>query len=77
MIRTTVATFGVLALLAGTALAAPPPNDVGMTGMGGGVYYNPGLGVQQARPASGIDGIVEGTADEGGGVYHLPANQHR
>ena len=73
MIRTTLAVFGVLGLLAGTAVAAPAPNDVGMTGMGGGVYYNPSLANHQAQPASANPHRVVGTTGEGGGVYRKAA----
>jgi hypothetical protein len=73
MIRTTIAAFGVLGLLAGAALAAPAPNDVGVTGMGGGVYYNPYLAKHQAQPAGNSQRSEIGTTAEGGGVYQNPA----
>jgi hypothetical protein len=76
MIRITFAAVGVLALLAGGAIAAPPPNDVGVTGMGGGVYFNPYK--NGARPQSTINdrGQDTGTASEGGSVYHAPVGGH-
>jgi hypothetical protein len=51
MVKMTVATLGLLALLVGGAVAAPLPNDVGTAWMGGGVYHNPAIGNQhQAVP---------------------------
>ncbi len=72
MIKTTVAALGILGLVAGTALAAHAPNDVGVTGMGGGVYYNPSLARHQAQPAAGNQRSEAGTTFEGGGVYQSP-----
>jgi hypothetical protein len=77
MIRTTVAVFGVLGLLTGGALAAPAPNDVGVTGMGGGVYYNPYLNTHQAHPAATNQRSEIGTTGEGGGVYQAPMTAMR
>jgi hypothetical protein len=73
MIKTTVAAFGILGLLAGAALAAPAPNAVGVTGMGGGVYYNPYLATQQAQPAASNQRSEIGVTGEGGSVYQNPA----
>lgn len=77
MIKTIVAATGMLGLLTGIALAAPAPNDVGVTGMGGGVYYNPYLAKQQARPAASNQRSEIGTTGEGGGIYQLPGNVRR
>jgi hypothetical protein len=73
MIKTTVAAFGILGLLAGAALAAPAPNAVGVTGMGGGVYYDPYLPTHQAQPAASNQHSEIGVTGEGGGVYPNPA----
>jgi hypothetical protein len=72
MTKTTVAALGVLALLAGSAVAGPAPNAIGATGMGGGVYYDPSLPDRQAQPAQIGHGGVIGTTEEGGAVYHSP-----
>ncbi|HVC61607.1 MAG TPA: hypothetical protein VND19_14745 [Acetobacteraceae bacterium] len=72
MIKTTLAALGILGLLAGAALAAHAPNDVGVTGMGGGVYYNPSLDQHQAQPAGGSQRSEVGVTGEGGGAYHNP-----
>ena len=72
MMKTTLAAIGALALLAGTALAAPPPNAVGVTGMGGGVYYNPYLPGDAPQSVNHAHGKDLGTALEGGGVYPTP-----
>jgi hypothetical protein len=74
MIKTTIAAIGVLGLLSGVALAAPAPNDVGVTGMGGGVYYNPYLTKQQAQPAASNQRSEVGTTGEGGGIFQIPGN---
>ena len=73
MVNTTVAAFGILGLLAGAALAAPAPNAVGVTGMGGGVYYNPYLATQRAQPAASNQRSEIGVTGEGGSVYQNPA----
>jgi len=72
MIKTTIAAIGMFGLLSGAALAAPAPNDVGVTGMGGGVYYNPYLASQQAQPAVSNQRSEVGTTGEGGGIYQNP-----
>ena len=72
MMKTMLAAIGVIALLAGTALAAPLPNDVGVTGMGGGVYYNPFLQGDAPQSGNHAHGKDVGTAAEGGGVYRAP-----
>ncbi len=75
MIRTTGVALGMLGLLAGAAFAAPAPNDVGVTQMGGGVYYNPYLQTHQAPPAGNQHSETTnqhseiGVTSEGGGVY--------
>jgi hypothetical protein len=73
MLKTTMAAFGILGLLAGAALAAPAPNAVGMTGMGGGAYYNPYLGQPQAHQGTSNQHSEVGVTTEGGGVYRKPA----
>jgi hypothetical protein len=73
MIKTTIAAIGMLGLVSGVALAAPAPNEVGVTGMGGGVYYNPYLAKQQARPAASNQRTEVGTTGEGGGIYENPS----
>ena len=77
MIRTTVAALGMFGLLAGAALASPAPNDVGVTGMGGGVYYNPYLTTHQSQPAGSSQHSEIGVTSEGGGVYKNPSNSMR
>jgi hypothetical protein len=76
MTKTTLTAFGLLTLLAGTALAAPLPNEVGVTGMGGGVYFNPSVASQQAQPQAQQRSEI-GTTGEGGSVYQVPANALR
>ena len=75
MIKTTIAAIGMLGLLSGVALAAPAPapNDVGVTGMGGGVYYNPYLAKTPAPAAASNQPRLVGTTGEGGGIYQSPA----
>jgi hypothetical protein len=71
MTKTIAAVAAGFVLLAGVASATPPPNDVGTTGMGGGVYYNPyvakraGQSVNQDRFGDRV-----GTAEEGGNLYN-------
>jgi len=74
MIKTTIAAIGMIGLLSGVALAAPAPNDVGVTGMGGSAYYNPYLAKQQTQPATRNQRSEIGYTGEGGGVYQTPAN---
>ncbi len=69
MTKTTLAALGGLILLAGTAIAAPLPNAVGTTGMGGGVYFNPAVHGQVAQRRNQDRTHVVGEAEEGGGVY--------
>jgi hypothetical protein len=69
MTRMTVAVLGGLALMMGAAFAAPAPNDVGTTGMGGGVYYNPFDSRTAWRPVNKDRDREIGTTGEGGGVY--------
>jgi hypothetical protein len=80
MMKTTMAAFGALVLVAGCAQAAPPPNAATGVWEGGGVYYNPFLPKRQPQPQSESESksgekTVVGTTFEGGGVYHLPADQ--
>jgi hypothetical protein len=72
MMKTTLAAIGALALLAGTAFAAPPRNDVGVTGMGGGTYYNPYLQDDAPQSVNHAHGKDAGTASEGSGVHRAP-----
>jgi hypothetical protein len=72
MMKTTFAAIGVLTLLAGTAFAAPPPNDVGVTGMGGGVYYNPYLRGDAPQSVNHAAGKDVGNANKSGAVSHAP-----
>lgn len=69
MIKTTIAAIGMLGLLAGVALAAPAPNDFGVTARGGGVYYNPYLAKPQLQPVARNQKGQIGTTGEGGGIY--------
>jgi len=72
MRKTAITALGAFTMLASVAFAAPPPNDIGTTGMGGGVYYNPSLHGDRPQPANHVPGRVVGTTDEGGGVYRVP-----
>ena len=76
MMKTTVATIGVLALLAGGAFAGPAPNDVGVTGMGGGVYYNPYKSGDSSQSVNHKQVSNTGTATESGGVHHATIDGH-
>jgi len=76
MMKTIAAAAAGFVLLAGVASAAPPPNDVGTTGMGGGVYYNPykAKGADQSVNQDRFGDRV-GTAEEGGNLYNRPVSQ--
>jgi len=74
MTKMTVAALGVLALVSGTAFAAPAPNDIGTTGMGGAAYFNPSLGKTQLQPENGLAIQEVGATQGGAGVYLAPAN---
>jgi hypothetical protein len=76
MIKTTMAAFGVLALLSSAAFAAPP-NDVGEAGRGGSAYYNPSPDNANMQPQSGNQRVEVGTTGEGGGVYTVPGYAQR
>jgi hypothetical protein len=73
MLKTTVAALGGLVLMAGSAFAYPPPNDVGVTSMGGGAYYNPY--VARGDTAGPVNG-VHGATDENNGAYHPVISRH-
>jgi hypothetical protein len=69
MVKMTVAALGGLVLLAGASFAAPPPNDVGVTGMGGSAYYNPYLHGSAEQPPTQAHGDQPGTVSEGQSVH--------
>jgi hypothetical protein len=73
MMKTGFAALGVLAMMSGSAFAAPPPNDVGVTGMGGGVYFNPDKVGQRSQSDRAND---RGTAAKGGGDHHTTTSEH-
>jgi hypothetical protein len=73
MIRTITMALGILGLAAGTALAAHAPNAVGMTEMGGSVYYDPYLSKPQPHPSASNQHSDVGVTQEGGGVYRKPS----
>jgi len=69
----TVAAFGAVVLMAGSALAADhAPNAAMGAGMGGGVYYNPYVARQQVQPQARNQQSEVGTTEEGGSVYRVP-----
>lgn len=72
MKKMAIAAFGGFALLAGAAFAAPAPNDVGITGMGGGTYFNPDSHALPNQPSWHPAERAVGTTDEGGGTYVVP-----
>lgn len=69
MLKATLTAVGGFALLPVAGCATPPPNAVGVTGMGGGVYYNPYRQTLAPQSVNRESGGTIGTALEGGGIY--------
>ena len=74
MMKTALTAIGALALLTVCGCTTPPPNDVGITGMGGGVYYNPYVQDRSQQSVNREPAKATGTAAEGSVVARPGSN---